>query len=140
MYIEHLVLSNIRTFEEAKLDFIHPDSAFRPGDPDDVGRNGLGPRPHLPNVNLLLGDNGSGKSTVLMAIALASLGPAARLSVLQTMGMIRRGRESGSVSARLCLQPDDVSEAQDGLGKSAQSRLASEIKIKQYGDLELHRG
>jgi hypothetical protein len=138
MYIEQLVLSNIRTFEEAKLDFIHPDPAFRPGDPDDVGRNGLGPRPDLPNVNLLLGDNGSGKSTVLMSIALASLGPVAKLSVLQTVGMIRRGRESGSIGARLCLHPDDVSGEQDGLGKSARGRLASEIKIKQYGDLELH--
>ena len=94
MYIEHLVLSNIRTLEEPSWISSIRDPAFRPGDPDDVGRNGLGPRPRLPNVNLLLGDNGSGKSTVLMAIALASLGPAARLSVLQTMGMIRRGRES----------------------------------------------
>ncbi len=34
------------------------------------------PKPKLPNVNLLLGDNGSGKINLLSAIGLAGSGPA----------------------------------------------------------------
>lgn len=63
MYIQSLEIENLRTFETAQIRFNVPrDEA--PSDPTE-----------LPNVNLLLGDNGSGKTTVLRAAALAALGP-----------------------------------------------------------------
>ncbi len=63
MYIRSLEIENIRTFERAKLKLGVPPSA-------------AGDRPAaMQNVNLLLGDNGSGKTTVLRAAALAVLGP-----------------------------------------------------------------
>ena len=82
MYIDQLKLTNVRTFVKSELRLVHPDSTFRSpkADPELAGL--LLPKPKLPNVNLLLGDNGSGKTTVLQAIALASLGPAARESQL----------------------------------------------------------
>lgn len=62
MYIESLTIENFRTFERAEVRFNLP--AGKP--PADSS---------LPNVSLLLGDNGAGKTSVLRAIALAALGP-----------------------------------------------------------------
>ncbi len=77
MYIESLKLTNVRTFVKNELTFVHPDMEFHARRSSQPSPDGLLPRPRLPNVNLLLGDNGSGKSTVLQAIALTALGPAA---------------------------------------------------------------
>lgn len=64
MYIDHLSLTNFRTFRESRIDFVHPEQDFK----------GLGlPVPKLKNVNLLLGNNGMGKTTLLKAIALSAL-------------------------------------------------------------------
>jgi AAA domain, putative AbiEii toxin, Type IV TA system/AAA domain len=77
MYIEQLVLDNIRTFPSLKLSLIHPELRFRSAKSSAGEPRSLLPQPRLPNVNLLLGDNASGKTTILQAIALAALGPAA---------------------------------------------------------------
>jgi hypothetical protein len=102
MYIDTLSLTNFRTFVEADLDFVHPDKAFRPrhddagsaADPpadrgDDAHQPTRLPQPNFRNVNLLLGDNGSGKSTILQAVALATLGPAASSAQLPLRPFIR---------------------------------------------------
>jgi hypothetical protein len=90
MFIERLRLKNVRTFVDETLEFIHPDRSFGPR--KKVSENGSPriPRPRLPNVNLLLGDNGSGKSTVLRAIAMAALGPSFEDTKLPTSEMVRR--------------------------------------------------
>lgn len=61
MYIERLVLNEFRAIARSDIEFTHP----------------LAPRAdtlELPNVNLLVGTNGGGKSTILKAIAAALLG------------------------------------------------------------------
>jgi AAA domain, putative AbiEii toxin, Type IV TA system len=92
MYIERLKLTNVRTFVEETLEFVHPDLTFRPGGEPVANGSPALPRPRLPNVNLLLGDNGSGKSTILRAIAMTALGLALTESRLPTKGLIRRSR------------------------------------------------
>ncbi len=89
MYIESLELENIRTFTHSKISFIHPDTRFQSPGEDGSTRRELLPKPKLPNVNLLLGDNASGKTTVLQAIALAALGPAAREAQLPLRRLVR---------------------------------------------------
>ncbi|MGC8644192.1 MAG: AAA family ATPase [Isosphaeraceae bacterium] len=74
MYIESLELDRIKTFVGQKLDFVHPDRDFWPRGKKGKRENGMLPQPLLPNVNLILGDNGAGKSTVLRAIAMSVLG------------------------------------------------------------------
>jgi hypothetical protein len=138
VYIERLALKNIRTFDDTTLDFVHRDRAFRHGESNGADQVKLLPKPRLPNVNLLLGENGSGKSTVLMSIALASLGPVAKWSVLQTVGMVRRGCQTGTVTAGLCLGPHDAPANQDALAKPAREMMTSEIQVFRRGDLELH--
>lgn len=89
MYIDQLKLTNVRTFVKSELRLVHPDSTFRSPKADPELNGLLLPKPKLPNANLLLGDNGSGKTTVLQAIALASLGPAARESQLPLRKYVR---------------------------------------------------
>jgi AAA domain, putative AbiEii toxin, Type IV TA system/AAA domain len=67
VYIESLEIENLRTFETARIRFNFPK-----GRADETSSGDSAP---LPNVTLLLGDNGSGKTSVLRAVALAALGP-----------------------------------------------------------------
>lgn len=63
MYVLSLNIENLRTFESAAIQLNVPGET-PPPDPSV-----------LPNVTLLLGDNGSGKTSILRAAALAALGP-----------------------------------------------------------------
>ena len=102
MYIESLYLENIRTFTNSELAFIHPDMEFRPKNTKVPSSRHLFPKPRLPNVNLLLGDNASGKTTVLQAIALTALGPAAREAQLpfeKTRQVFPGARSGGQIKS-----------------------------------------
>lgn len=59
MHIQKLKIGNLRSFKNAEIEFNLPET------------KGL----EFPNVNVLLGDNGVGKTSVLRAVALATLGP-----------------------------------------------------------------
>lgn len=67
MYLDWIRLQHFRTFRDVNVDLIHSDSEFK---------SIRLPHPKLPNMNLLLGDNGMGKSAFLKGVALAALGPA----------------------------------------------------------------
>ena len=81
MYIDNLSLTNFRTFRKSRIDFVHPDQDFE--------KLGI-PVPKLKNVNLLLGNNGLGKTTLLKAIALSALGPAVGSSGIYANRLVRR--------------------------------------------------
>ncbi len=90
MYIRTLQIDNLRTFEKAYLHF------GVPGDQPPADES------LLPNVNLLLGDNGSGKSTVLRAAALAALGPfLAGNSGFVPFSLVRRAGSRGVQEMKL---------------------------------------
>lgn len=81
MFIDSLEISNFRVFRESDIRFVHPDCRWSELDL---------PKPKLTNINLLLADNGLGKTTLLKAIALAALGPAAGDSGIFPYRLIRR--------------------------------------------------
>ncbi|HEX9970472.1 MAG TPA: AAA family ATPase [bacterium] len=81
MYIDSLILQNFRTFRKSEITFVHPDQTF--------SGNGMR-KPSLANINLLLADNGLGKTTLLKAVALAALGPAVSDSGIYPYKLIRR--------------------------------------------------
>src|SRR5215813_3328958 len=64
LYVTSVHIENMRCFAEADLKLRHPDL-----------QDQAQPTLNLPNINLLLGNNGGGKTTVLKAIALAALAP-----------------------------------------------------------------
>jgi energy-coupling factor transporter ATP-binding protein EcfA2 len=137
MYIERLSLKNVKTFVDETLEFVHPDQAFRArGKPADNG-SPLLPKPRLPNVNLLLGENGSGKSTVLRAIAMAVLGPSFPESNLPTQGLVRRGRGMGAVNEGEKTAEIDATLFLHEQDHSPGERLDSQFKIKRRGDLDV---
>lgn len=100
MYVTSIKIKNLRCFEETALDFQYP------------GREQKHP-PKLPNINLLLGDNGAGKTTVLKAIALAALAPIIPQSGFVPYWLVRQtntknGEEKrAEVSANLALHSQD---------------------------------
>lgn len=68
MFIDSIAMKDFRCFEQAETTFVYP------------GKEGL-PEGVLPNVTLLMGENGSGKTSTLKVIALLGLQP-----ILTTLG------------------------------------------------------
>jgi len=113
MYINKLHLKNIRTFVDDTLEFIHPETAFRDPAASDDENAGRLPGPLLPNVNLLLGENGAGKTTVLQAIALASLGPVAPIAHLPVPRLVRMSSDARVREASAELRSHFLMHSQD---------------------------
>ena len=90
MYIKKLTIRNFRCFEETELEPTYP------------GRRASKNRPvpaRLKNVNLLLGGNGTGKSSVFRALALSVLAPVIRDSGFNAdYSVHRKSGENGSSS------------------------------------------
>jgi len=80
VYVSSLAVKDFRCFEEAGVELNYPG---RP----ETGDRGTA---RLPNVNLLLGDNGSGKSSVFQAIALGVLAPVISSSGFHADHLVRR--------------------------------------------------
>lgn len=130
MYVRSLRITNLRCFREAELTLQYP------------GREQESP-PALPNVNLLLGDNGSGKTTVFKAIALAVLAPVMEGSGYVPYQLVRR-EAAGYLVASAEIKPDLVLHGQDSgfpslpgavLERSA-AELVAGVKISKVEDFE----
>lgn len=81
LYAKSIDIYAFKAFGKARLKLQHP------------GRRGAD-LPRLRNVNLVLGDNGGGKSSVLRALAIAVLAPALLDTGFVAYRMVRRGRPS----------------------------------------------
>jgi DNA repair exonuclease SbcCD ATPase subunit len=62
MYVKSVEFKNLRCFKEGRLEFRFPDEI--------IVQQGV---PNLDNVNVILGVNGAGKTTILRAIAMTFL-------------------------------------------------------------------
>ncbi len=135
MYIDRLKLQNFRTFRDAEIVFLHADQKFKTLNM---------PVPRWPNINLCLGNNGFGKTTLLRAIALAALGPAVRSSGIFADRLIRREpvngpaattkRKAKGVASEAVLEAVFTPHAQDRAG--AQKKIEARVKVVRRGDLE----
>ena len=95
LFIESLDISNLRCFELAALEFQYP------GRSDKISAPDVGTALLRPNVNLLLGDNGSGKTTILRAIALAVLAPVIEGAGYVPYSLVRRTADREAKRARV---------------------------------------
>jgi len=107
MYIENIELRDFCCFEQAKVMFQYK------------GKGDASIEPRLPNVNLILGDNGTGKTAILRGLALAVLGTVLQSGGLRPYMLVRRiGPEfdqpdpkqgmNGSVLAKIQLHQQDA--------------------------------
>jgi len=127
MYINTLILENFRIFRKSEILFVHPDQHF--------SDNGV-PKPTLPNINLLLADNGLGKTTLLKAIALAALGPAVSDSGIYPYRLIRREPTVNTDNQPEQAVIEAVFTPHEQDQTSHLSRVESRISVARRGDLE----
>lgn len=123
MYIEEIEIENFRTFKKSKITFCHRDKDFKAAKM---------PRPKRPNLNLLLANNGYGKTSLLKAIALAALGPAVGESGIYPYRLIRREKKQKALKPAQ-LRAKFHTHEQD---RSPMTEIFSEVSIVPKGDLE----
>ena len=113
MYVNRVVLSNIKGFSELALDLIGDDETY-------------------PGWSVITGDNGAGKTALLRSIALAVLGAdQCRALVPDLRGWVTHGQDSGSISLEI-LPDHDVDKTYRG-GAPAKSTLWAELDIEHDG-------
>ena len=109
------------------MKFVHPDARTPTGSEN----------PKFTNMNLVIGGNGCGKTTLLKGMALAALGPAVADSGLFPYHLIRR--EAGTpVKAGAHIEATFTPNVQDGVPEGV-SPVESRIHIDHRGDLERFR-
>jgi predicted ATPase len=120
MYITDLHIKNLRCFRDTKFSLRYP------GRKDSSNL-------HAPNINLLLGDNGSGKTTVLKAMALATLGPVLEASSgFRPYYLVRHGETQARIQARAILNKQDLAGT-----KTRQKNPKLVMTISRRGDTEV---
>lgn len=86
MYVQSLKLENIKAFDRLELEFMRPGHSSSP----------------YAGLNVFVGGNSSGKSTLLKCIAMALSGPTiANQQLISPAGWIRRAAKRGSIELKV---------------------------------------
>ena len=109
MYAKSLHIYDFKCYGKAVLHLQYP------------GRTGKGV-PALKNVNLILGDNGGGKSSVLRALAIAALAPALMDSGFVPYRLVRRAKVTQAQVKECLLKIQAVSTGNEHFPTSSKSR------------------
>jgi hypothetical protein len=121
LYAKKLSIYEFRCFGRAVLDLQYPG---RP----------LATALEMPNVNLIVGDNGGGKSSVLRAIALAALAPAMLQSGFVPYRLVRRpGKKNALLKLDCDLDPIELLRGPKG---PSTIELLARIDLRDRGSLD----
>jgi predicted ATPase len=122
VYAKSLAIYDFRCFRKAALEFQYP------------GRTGNHVS-ELPNVNLVLGDNGGGKSSVLRAIAIAILAPVLLESGFVANRMVRRpGGKNPLVKVVGILEQIEENAAPSKRPKRTQLEMLARFELRESSD------
>ncbi|WP_428150912.1 AAA family ATPase [Brevundimonas sp.] len=124
MYAKSLSIYDFKCFQKAKLDLQYP------------GRRSAGAS-EISNINLILGDNGGGKSSVLRGLAIAVLAPALMRSGFVPYRLVRR-QAPGTPPIKECLlkvkgQPD---RHERHAGLKGDVELLARLEAPERGNLD----
>jgi predicted ATPase len=109
MYVTRVHISNIRSI---------PDLTWELADPD-----------RAPGWHVILGDNGSGKSTFLRSIALALVGPSVAYGLRQSWDhWLTKGQNAGEIE--LGIHSDPTADELGGKGRDRAHQLRAKITFR----------
>ncbi|MFF8313201.1 AAA family ATPase [Streptomyces lydicus] len=109
MYIKRVVLKNVKSFDDADLEFCEDGDTY-------------------PGWCVITGDNGSGKTAFLKSIALAILGPGDSRALIQDLrGWVTEGKEAGSISVEV--KPNHEYDKSAKGGFPVQSTFWAEVEF-----------
>jgi predicted ATPase len=119
MYIQSLSIRNLRCFRDVQLQLRYPGEPHQPDTP-------------FPNVTLLLGNNGAGKTTALKSAAIGVLARVIARSGFVPYHLVRRGGEKeAAIEVAVVPHEQDVVE-----GKVHGQSISLLSKIMRDGDYE----
>ena len=99
MYVDRLKIENLKCFDKVQVDLNHPGRKY----------DSASATPRLKNINLFLGENGAGKTTVCQALCIAVLKSILATSAagFRTEGFVRVNQKSADIVASLELSDQD---------------------------------
>jgi energy-coupling factor transporter ATP-binding protein EcfA2 len=144
MYVDTIRIENFRTFRFAEIELLHPGRTRQ-----ELKKAFPIHEVLYPNINLILGNNGTGKSTFLKALALTCLGPV--VTQVKPDRLVRRepgapaalkrplatakGRVPDLPSTRAIIKAGFIPNLQDHMAKSVK-RIDSRIRIDRTDTFE----
>lgn len=135
MYIDSLEVSEFRCFKNAQVSF-----QYR-GKSKGTKRK---PEPEFPNVNLILGDNGTGKTTILKGIVLGVLGTIIQSTGFRPYYLVRRNNEqtqtdkdsNADIRTKIKIHTSDLEVHATHWGDEIIGTLTGQAIITRRGDIE----
>lgn len=128
MYIKSIMIENLRSIRQERVDFIYPgrlqDSAF-----SDVHSW----PPRLNNLTLLVGNNGSGKTTILDAVALAILTPILPSSGYRPFSLVRRLPDGKALPVAKAVATVELDSCESS-GAAKETTIT--LSVERRGDIE----
>lgn len=129
MYVTKQHVTDFRCFRDQVFDWEFP------GKPNE-------PALELPNVNLLLGVNGAGKTSALMAIALGVLAPVIRDSGYKPYYLIRRSgvrpaKKPCAIETDLLLHEHDLADSPTRLSEATLGAFKTAVQVRLRGAYEV---
>jgi predicted ATP-binding protein involved in virulence len=112
MYLERCRIRNIKCFEDIELNFRNPDDTIR-------------------RWNVVIGENGTGKTVLLQAIAIALMGEkAASVLLPRPRGWVRTGADVGTIEAHFIPGNLDADVTWPDSDADAEKNLSDPIRVR----------